>query len=796
MSHQVYIRPMQPNAQPIFLDGAGEMRWDFIHGGETHRGTLVVSSSVDEQLIAAGALAPDTGPWELALAGTDKRVRFLWLTDRRGAIGPDKIEWTLVDRRFALEGWLVDVEVNRMRQVDDFDRPDPSPISPEVSLFAQVNRRQLVPAFCRNSTDPLTSRFYDPILSPVNEEQHQPWTALSFLIWLLRDDGYLAEHPIVDLNGQPFQFVGGGPLVDRRVRERKIILTPGFNPRSSFAEAINTLCRLARVLVYVNRDGRFVITTSDPLDHWIFSADYGNYEKSNRGIATRYDFRRSAPRISRVHFPEWLEIRWQYDELEMERMLGIQTQTFPQRSVLPAPNTLTARNLLSAPKGGKAGQSFWLMNVMKVPQDTSRHLKGQWGEYFNVLYDWQQDNAIFAGLTGLRGDVTQVFCPEVVRALIKSPGLANYWIRDQNRLEYRDPILEARVSTVYSYYRRYFQIPEFWMDYIRNIKVETAEVFSTTTRSRQPPPLWVDYHSWDSTVNRVRGARPQAPTPHGAERGEGFLRNFPVDDQDSGWFTRANATNRDYMKRVSEFNLDDMTPAPGMVKLVDRDLGVISYDLIPDLEGVTVERAPGLTYIDDTYGGPEAGMRFRLRTADRLTGGQNLYGILALAPHFRFATILRCLWLNPNSPQRFYTLTADGNGYIPGAAGPVHDTMFGSFEAIKAWRDGEVTVPDKATLKVVHDGPVSNLSLLRELAEGRRQNIYYEFLPKILGTFRVKGWNGQEPLGQVRRSAVVFQNGALETEITASQDAPPPNPIEFLSPENRNLFLKLQENTP
>ena len=774
----------------VYLDSAYPIEWRFTHGGDAPRQRFILSSTADAQLLAADALGDGYGPWSLNFDG-EARIDQLYFIERPGTVGRDRVAWEVSDARWPLQGYLVDLSFNRMRQIDDFDRADPKAIGEDVSLFTQVPKRQFLPNFCRADDSIVGARFQTRPVD-LGFVEFEPWTALSALVYLLSDDGYIANFPPQGgfFGNAPFSFVGGGPIIDDRVRERKIILPPDYNPGGMWDAAINELARMARVLVYPDETGRFVIVPSDPTDAIFVGTGYGYYDSRQTGVPTLVTYQNQAPRTLRVHFPEWLEIRWDYDEMLAMELAGVSPTNYPNVPARYLPKRPLAADLLNSPR-------FLLENVVKVPQDTSRHRKGQWGELFAVLGDWANNKDAYAVGRGLLGTPDKLFIPQILRAHILTQGLGQAWQRDINALDFRDNILEARVATAYTYYRRYFRIPDFWMDYIQSFRATTSEIFSFTSRTRQPSPLYVDYHAWDTYVAQMPGG-PGVMDAYSAARGEGYLRNVPVDGYKQGWIEQADADNPASMPRGVNLTLEQMTPAPGEVSIVDVDIGVISYSLNPDLTNTTTAREPGLAYMASVEPGTKlTGAEARIRTAARQAGLINFAGKFAAAPQFRFVTILSCLWLTPNNPKRFYTVLKDGARFVANANGPARDLLHNGFDVVRRYEEGKVGHTSTPTegVRVQHGGKIANEQLVEELAESKAQNLYYGYIPKVLGVYRAFGWHGQKPFGNIDETAVVFTNGLLETEVSATDQIPRPSVFEFLSPDVRNIMMRLPEIT-
>ncbi len=738
----------------IFLDGEEEIVWLFRSGGSSPIIPLRVSSEIDEQLLDQGALDPEGRPWKLVFkeeGQTPLIVRNIWLIERRRVLGADKVLWFMGDRRLAIRSIMIDSIFNKMRSVNEFRRPSGVNVDPNIAQFSQVPLNHFVPFTCRTDPQPVNAQF-----APGDTDEVQPWTALAGLLWLLNDKGFIEAYGnFEDLDGKPFRF--GPTVITNRVVDRKILLK-NFNPRTTWANAVNELARQARVMVYVNADGAFVVDDLTPVNSAF--QGYGLYEGAG-GVPVFASLSRNAPRRSKVFFPEWQEIRWEYDEKIAERISkGSRTGTF-----------LDPRRLQQDNK------TFFLENVVRMPQDTVRFQKGQWVDIYDALEDWRQDAAKFVRRT-IKGDPKNLFTIENVRRFVLTTALANLWIRDPERLNFRSTVLEARVASIYQNYRRTFRIPEAWLDHIEDFQNVVAKIFSLASRARQPSPVWSDYYSWDNSVPRGQA--------NANDRGRGYLINNPVDNFKGG----LNLLQNDKLPASTTLLLDKTEPGPARINIIDKRQGVIQIDYPPDLTGVAVSYGPGL--IVDSSRPTQRSYTFQL-------GSIRYKGSLRLLENYRFMTLLTTKWRSPNTPARFHVISTPGSRFVPGAGGPESHIFSSGFEAIKSWEDGLVTYnfndPVTKGLAINHGGQLENESILDEIAEAQFQNLYFTYQPRIIGVYRAQGWTGQFPVGHVRDTALRFNQGAFETELNAERPPVKPSLWEFYSPETRNTLARFEAGT-
>lgn len=768
----------------IILDGRDEISWVFQTGGSSPRIPLRVSESVDRQLLAKGVLDARSTPWLLGFVESGQPpivVRNLWFMERRRTIGPNKVLYFLADRRVALEGRLIDTVYNLMRPGQDRQRPQGPLVNSNIAIFSGVPKSHFVPMSCRTGSQSQGARFSSGL-----NDNYQPWTALSALLWLLDDNGFLKAYgSFQDLDGTPFRF--GKVKVTDRVVERKLLLK-AFNPRTSWSGAVNACARQARVMVYVDEDGGFVVDDLEPDNS--FLQDYGAYQGAG-GIPIFASLQRNAPRVTTIYFPTFDEIRWNYDERIAEDVA-----TGEVSSAIVQPDLLNREQ-----------DTFFLENVVRMPQDTENYQKGQYVEISKALEEWDRDPdnrpvqdfiAIPNGASG--GGATRerirVYTLPALRAFTSTVALSANLIRDPARTDFRNSVLEARVAAIYSGYRRLFRFPEAWLDHIDNFKAELGTVFAFASRTFQPSPVWMDYWSEDAVLYRGDG-----PAQSDDDLGLGHIRNNPIGGAlEEAYLKSRNAQDLRVVDRVPESEIalaqnveidtDVTEPAPARIQVIDKPQGVISFEFPPDLTGMTSGYNPGLI-----NAGVVPGHQTLLKNDLKDTLFQADWAQFFA---FRFFTILSVEWRSPNSPKRFFSITTPGDRFITGAGGPSKDVYFPSFPAVRSWRDGAVSFNFNTGrgLEITHKGDVANEPALKEIAEGEFQQLYFRYRPRVIGTFRAKGWTGQKPRGHVGNTAVRFKDGVFETVVVAENAPKAPSVWEFFSPRTRNLLGRFEKGTP
>lgn len=782
-TQEVYLEP-QEGGDRIHLDGNDDILWAFESGGSSPQVPLRVSDTVDRKLLESGALGASPQQWKLTFIEKGLppvTIEKIWLLERRRSIGPNKALWFMSDRRSALTSVLVDSTFNKLRVANEYARPElPDGFaSQNIAKFSQVSLSHFVPFTCvvgasQDVSNPKNGDFYAPSEDIETREDYQPWTALRALVWLLRDDGFIKTYPgIADLDGKPFRF--GELKITERVKDRRIILK-NWNPRSSWPEAVNDLARRARVMLYIDHSGSFVIDDLTPRND-IFRG-YGIYRGAG-GIPIQASLQRKAPRSAAIHFPEWKEIKWMYDE-----DLAFKTDD----------------------KMIEDGRSWFFHNVLKLPQDTTNFMKGQWVTIREALNEFQLDADEFGINKSFVGNPKDAFTIEKVRDHALTSALASLWIRDVDNLGFRSPVLEARVSSIYQYYRRAFRIPEKWLDYIEDMKMMTGRIFNTTTRTRQPPPVWCDFHSWDNSIYRARN------TP--GDQGTGYLKNYPIEgttgtlplnfrdvtELDPGIqaefkniFSSSESSKglvKPSVPGMTPRQLDltqQIRPAPAKMFILDKAQGVVTLNFPPDLTGCSTNWGPGL--VKDRELGSRAIMTVELGLAQ-------FKSKMAYHKDFRLITPFAVKWRTPNSPKRFFSIETKGSAYVPFATGPEADIYFPGFDALRAWEEGKVSYQfqsEEATgLKITHEGTLVDEGALKEIAAGKFEELYFRFLPRIIGMFRSHGWTRQMPTGHVRATTLSFRQGALETVVNAENVPLSPSLWEFLSDNTRDMLAGLE----
>jgi hypothetical protein len=452
-----------------------------------------------------------------------------------------------------------------------------------------------------------------------------------------------------------------------------------------------------------------------------------------------------------------------------------------------------------------ATNNWYLNNVLKLPQDTTNFMKGQWVTIREALNEFQLDAHTFGINKSFVGKPKDAFTIQKVRDHAVTSALASLWIRDVDNLGFRSPVLEARVSSVYQYYRRAFRIPEKWLDYIEDIKLMTGRIFNTTTRTRQPPPVWCDFHSWDNSIYRARNTE--------GDEGTGYLKNYPIEGATGLLpedFPDVDTIDPRIMAQFREDSSDGsvggaikpsipgmtarqidqaqrVRPAPAKMFIMDKTQGVLTLNFPPDLTGCSTNWGPGL--IVDRERGSRAIMTVEL-------GFAQFKSKMAYHKDFRLITPFAVKWRTPNSPKRFFSVSTVGDLYVANATGPKADVYFPGFDALRAWEEGKVSYqfkdPETKGLRITHEGTLIDEGALKEMAQGKFEELYFRFMPRVIGMFRSQGWTQQMPTGHVRATMLNFRQGAMETVVNAENVPLSPSLWEFLSDSTRDMLAGLE----
>ena len=826
----------------IFLSGeSAPITYSISMGGAPSFNDLWVSEHVDRQIQGHRQSVGKPSKWSLIFEDQSPsfvEIKHLWLLGRGRGSGPYNVQYTLADRRYGLWRKRVDSFFNMTRVNDDFNRPSTKLVSLDVSILGKVGKFQFVPNTCRDISKSTVGgafggQFFAGI-GPKNSINFDPWTALQAYKYLHSDNGWIADnYGFSDIDGNQFFF--GTVQVSPRVKERKVILKD-WNPRSYWRFAVDKLTEEARVATYVNPEGQFVIEDLFP-DNSIFKG-YGKYRGAG-GLPIVANLQWDAPRDMSVTYPTYHEIRWDYEEQLAEKIAtgkntygtnagtGLKGEKAVPAGVIRKVGFESSKPHIKTPNKFL----FRLENVLPMPQDVpARGIKaGQWVEVFEALDIWTQqakkDKTFIMkprNPASFAGSPDQIFSPPAVRRFLTTSGLGRLWMQDYSRPGFKNPILEARVSSIYQHFRRTFRILPEWIDHVQEIRTDVGSIFANVSRSRAPSPVNLDQWVVDSTLYRY--AKSGIKTEKHLE-GTGHIRNIEVDGKEL--FSRSSPNHRltPLSRKPYHFMYDPITgqnvirdnllgvdlsgtsildtdffsmPSTNCrVSLIDPPRGVFAINFVPNFSGTTVNYMPGLV-----------NPRTMPTSNANAIPGEVWYGYARTLPLFRLATILSIKFRSPNNDYRHVRFKASGSGNPTGSSpstfsipsnayGPEWDVFSAGFEAYKQYQHKKVSWGVFGdTLVIEHTGKVANLRALQEFSESHFSRLYFRYMPRIIGEYSTQGWTGQMPVGHITQIRISLKaSGALETTLVGSRPPVPPSLLEDMSDSTRNLIQRFEEGT-
>lgn len=787
----------------IVLNGAYRFQWRLTTGGAPHVGFFPVDERQDDILRASN---PFTSRWKLTFKFRGETVEFrdLFLKSRGRVVNGSHVTWHVVDRRYVVQNAYIDTDFNKLRTQNGFIRNSGALTNPALTPYQQVRKESFVGYTMMAASGLSFSNGVDP-------DNSEPWTAYRALLHILSGRYYdelyrnaagneisttdtdrqvvaAESYGIFAPDGVGFRF--NDVFIADGVVDNGYILK-NWNPRGTFRKAVNTLERLAHVVTFLLPDGRFGIAPADPdLANRVLKR-YGWYEQAG-GIPNVQYKHPEAPKVYRRYFTTRREHRVEYDEW------------FDRTQVHPDPDLVSNAN--PAIFGGPTGlydtrafentpeDSLFLEPVFRLPQDTTSFQKGQWAGVQDSFDEWNADTRANPPRKILT-KFPRPFSHNTLHTLPPwaGPALASEFLRDRDRIGFRNPVLEARISTMYNY-RKYWRIPEITLDSIQNWDFQLASIFSTSTRSRQVSPVWCDYLAWDSVIDRPTRALANVS---GDDPGYGHIRNVPILNP----FTNLNTERavseialRPALYSVFDiYSTDDRTsPSPFELSAVSNARGVFELSSNPDLEGQVHSRYLGL-FDPNTV-------------ASRDIGGLNAYGNVIVSqvkwtPIFRFFTIISIVWRSPNHARKSYYQEVDGSTILTGAVGPLYESFYHGYEAYQTYED---TVDGRAKFRfadgtgqlfVDHPGEIGNEDVLTEITRSEAYQHYFRFRPVILGTYRSPGVSVLHPTGQIQSTGVNAQNGRVESFLSAEVPPRVPDAVAGLAPDVKDVIQRLPEGT-
>ena len=733
----------------VILSG-GPVTWPFVRGGSSAEVPLIVDTIAHEQIRQLGGeqfLRYD-GP------GVDLNVSRIGFIKQGKAVGASRVLYILGDRRFLVQGLIVDKLFNGIRRINERLIVKGN-VDPNIAQFAAHPKRNYIRHTCRKESidrNDLNQRFASGV-----DDDFEPWTALGALRYLLSDGGWIAEKEAFEFDGvTPFTF---GPVDFSGATERKILLR-GWNPKSHWGDAVDYLLRRARMSLFVDPEGNFVVRDLEP-DNAQFSG-FGLYAGAG-GIPIREDLTKSAPQKIKIRYRKRFEIRFNYSE---------QLDFKPTQTV----------------ERGAQGNKIDLRvrNVFKLPQEILQFQRAQVVPASDAIDAWDKDpepdNNPRIGLNGPFGFPWEL--ARIKRYFLHQALAHNYSI-DWSRPQFKNEILESRVAEVYQSFRTLFQLPELLLDYIEDLDERSVEIIDPATGRRQPQPVAVDYLAWDSVLHHNKRGNSKGgknstvnPQANQSNSGQGHVRNHPI------------AKNGDLTtKDPAKFKFEDLVTSPARIVIDDQTLGLVKLDFVKDLKGTTVAYDPGLALNIPSY-------RFITRQRRFFTREMILLDL------FRLSFKLSIRFRSNNEETKFLSLVGDTPSTygITRAEGPILEKFFPGFEAGYEWTEGQTLEIDSETNQLAVNGVGANAlineGIIQDIAEAEYSSIWFDYRPRIIGFYGAPGWTGNLPSGQAEQVLASYAgNGRMETILGASRPVPRPSNWEFFDPVTRNFVGRFIEGT-
>ena len=805
-----------------YLSGPYTFQWQLTTGGRPYRGVLYVDQTVDADLIA--------NKWHslrfsltFGFGGKEQTFTDLFAI-RRGRISRGGfVGYTFVDRRYILSNAMVDSTFNALRVQNGFIRPSGFLVPNNIGLFEQVRMESFVGFTLKQ---PNANEFASVW---TGDEQPVPWSAFEALKYLI-SGRYFAifsaaqQTAIASVDPDPNKRPGNNiklfaPDANAfRFEEPEILgatdnryILKNWNPRARWPVAIDQLQRLAHVVVFLKPDGKIAITSSDPGAADDLLRDYGWY-MGGGGIPNVSENNYEAPRTYRVFFTTRREHRVEHDEYFDRTRVHIDPALVsgpqqPSNNVGPQlPSRLNpqspVRNLFDRRVPQNVPKDvFWLEQVFRMPQDAGGLQKGQFACVQDAFDAWNSEKNILPVES-----FQQLDYPFSYDTLYKFPpwastALASTVLRDRTRIDFRNKVLEARVSTMYDT-RKTLRIPDVMLESIANVSIELSSIFATSTRSRITSPVWCDYVTWDSVINRTRSDFSNIVT---GEPGYGYIRNNPLHDPrlypklrkttagvpDPEEVTRLQKQSPNSYPVTNVFQRDpDIPPSPFQLSVVDGGRGVFQLTTPEDLSGEINRYYLGLADPDT----------IPLRTIGGLSAtGNPLVTGIKMVPIFRMFTIIAIVWRTPNHVRRSYYQEIDGRNVLAGASGPLFERHYHGYEAYQVYEPGDRPEwresGQQGQLFIDHPGGIGNADVLADIARGEAYQTYYSFRPRIIGTYSVPGVDIDFPAGHISATAITARQGHVESSIIAERPPKLPNVVAGYEPNVKDIIQKLPKGS-
>lgn len=790
------------------FSGPFEFKWKLVTGGAPHRAVFYVDSATDEK-IRTTEYQKVRWALKFEFGASSQMFSNLFITKRGRIREGGFVGYTLVDQRYVLQNIRIDTEFNKLRTQNGFVRPSGFLTPSNIGVFQQVRMESFVEFTLKSATgNGFHSSFNGGSAEPV------PWTAYEALLFLLSGrhfDVFVRKQTQIVSTAIPRNQIGASLYGIFAPDDRPYTFSPpdilpgvvdngyvlkNWNPRSTWVTAINQLARYAHVVVILKPDGNFAIADADPLEANKSLLRKGWYVNGG-GIPTTSQTQYEAPAIYRLYYTTKREHRFEHDEF-FDRVNVHPDPSLPPTPGVPKPkpfdpsqpplqNRYDRRVLDKVPN-----DTFWLEQVVRLPQDTLNLQKGQWAVTQDAFNEWNAEKSALP--VEAFKELDYPFSYETLLELPPWAGtaLATTILRDRTRIGFRNPILDARVAAYYKV-RTLLRIPEILQESISSVGTELSSIFATSTRSRVRSPVWCDYVAWDSVIKRSRADESNIGAD---DPGYGYIRNNPLHDPSDPRYALTGAKtleditklHRDSPASFPVFevfqNDPEVPPSPFTIKALENSRGVFEISAPTDLTGVTDQYHLGLV---DPSTIPARAIGGLSATGNLIVNRMNM------TPNFRLFTVLPIVWRTPNHVRKSYYQEVRGSSVLAGASGPLFERKYDGYDVYQVYEPGERPSWSQADGQVFieHPGKIGNADVATAITKGEAYQHYYRFRPRVIGTFRSPGVDVDLPEGHITETGIVAQRGKVETFCAAERPPKLPNVLAGYAPDVKAIIQRL-----
>lgn len=485
------------------------------------------------------------------------------------------------------------------------------------------------------------------------------------------------------------------------------------------------------------------------------------------GLVRPVSLRAVRPKEIHVLFDREVELRFDAQEEgeDVSETVAANDSTLEMFNVLPSPDL---RLDVAESQPGIASRSV---------------LRGTWLRIVTALAAWQQDR-----LDGV--PATYEVNVENVRRFWLN-GLWSVW----TDLGKKDPDANwaARLSFLRAHFRQTYQLAPNWMRRILTIHPWRVAIVDPRTGARAPALVEMDYSQQPSEKAVFNAFRKR-----------------------TGFFSWLNV--RGY---PSDGLIASGYPSPVQVQVLDDQLGVIHFSLLPEpLGNVSAMHPSVIETLDGKTGTPHADLRdFAIRDVAPLVGTHvegYQSGALQLSPDHRILCVLTATPAAPNNERRLHKIVIkqdDVGDILPdparGADGPVMQIRVPSsvYAARFMWFDSVSPAlyprvfgfgqedPDLAGVESeeLEKGEIwQNVKECRDLAKAAALSIWSKLADHYEGSQVGHVAGDVKPVGNL--GAVTHQrqpNGALLTSIALPPEVKPIDLFAFLDHRTRHIVMGL-----